>query len=109
MGNGEVSVAAATAVVDYDLFRDTTWQTVSYDRVVSSIAVCGSAAAGDTKVALFVDGEKVGEYYNTATGFPTADHDRALEIPVPAGARLSCIVTDAPATNPINVKIEWEE
>lgn len=109
MGNGEVSIAAATAAVDYDLFQNTTWQTVSYDRLLTSIAVCGSAAAGDTKVALFIDGQKVGEYYNTATGFPTADHDRALEIPVPAGARMSLIVTDAAATNPLNVKVEWEE
>ena len=111
MGVGEVSVAAATAVVGYDLFGNEWFQQVGYNRALTGIAVAGSAAALDTLVGLFVDTVKIGEFYNSATGAVLNNaHLNALEGNlVPAGTRLHCEVIDAPATNPIQVKITWAE
>lgn len=102
---GQVSVAAATAVVGYDLFRDQTWRVSSKARRLRGMAVAGSAAALDTTVDLYIDQYHVGKFYNSATGAPIIDQHM---VPlkgnlVPAGATIACIVSDAPATNPINV------
>jgi hypothetical protein len=102
---GEVSVAAATAVVNYDLFQNETFRTAGRPRMLNYIGVAGSAAAGDAKVDLLVDQHLVGSFYNLATGFPTRDHLRPVGVVVPAGATVVCKVTDAPATNPINVVV----
>lgn len=109
MGMEQVSVAAATAVVGYDLMINTTGKVQGNRRILKSIAICGSAAGGDTKIDLFVDNFKVGSFYNITTGFPTLDHRFGLNNFVPAGSAISLLVTDAPATNPINVQIEWDD
>lgn len=109
MGMGQVSVAAATAVLGYDLASQEVWNVQSEDRVLTGIAVCGSAAAGDTKVDLFVDQTKVGEFFNTTTGLPTKDHFYNINAGVPGGSKISAKVSDAPATNPINLVLQWED
>lgn len=110
MGVGQNSVAAATAVLGYDLTTNQIWKTSSLDRALTGIALKGSAAANDTKVDVYVDSVKVGEFYNTSTGFPNMDDVIPMDMNfVPAGANLSIIVTDAPSTNPINVIVTWEE
>lgn len=110
MGVGQASVAAATAIVNYDLASGTAWQNQSKDRALTGFGLMGSAAAGDTKVDLFIDTVKVGEYYNINTGFPNNDSLIELDmLYVPAGAQIHVLVTDAPATNPINVMITWED
>ena len=104
---GQVSVAAATAVVGYDLFRDQTWRVSSRARRLKGLAVAGSAAAGDTAIDLYVDRYHVGKFYNLATGWPTMDHMVPLKgNAVPPGATVAAIVADAASTNPINVIIE---
>jgi hypothetical protein len=104
---GQVSVAAATAVVGYDLFRDQTWRVSARSRRLRGLAVAGSAAAGDTAVDLYVDQHWVGRFYNLATGWPTMDHMVPLKGNyVPPGATVACIVADAPLTNPINIILE---
>jgi len=104
---GQVSVAAATAVVGYDLFRDQTWRVSSRPRKLRGLAMAGSTAAGDTAVDLYVDRYHVGRFYNLAAGWPTMDHMIPLKgNAVPPGATVACIVADAPATNPINVILE---
>jgi len=107
MGSGENSVAAATAVVGYDLAKDTIWQQTGARRVLTAVGLCGSAAGGDTKVDIFVDTLKIGEIYNTTTGFPTKDHYKTMNCFVPPNARIHAYVTDAPATNPINIIFDW--
>jgi len=108
--SGEVSVAAATAVVGYDLFQDEWFQIMNEDRTITGIGVAGSAAALDTEVELFVGTNKVGNYLNKAAGAVLMDAHRVdLEADVEAGDMLHCYVTDAPATNPINVQLEWDE
>ena len=109
MGVGEVSVAAATAVVGYDLADGTWFQQLPYPRALTTIGLAGSAAALDTVVELFVETVKVGEFYNVATGAVLVDaHGRDLgAVFVPAGSKIHVYVTDAPATNPINMIVEW--
>lgn len=109
MGVGQVSVAAATAVVGYDLLNNTWFQQVGYNRVITGFALKGSAAAGDTAVDLFVDTVKIGTFYNTNTGFPNMDDLMPMRVSVPANARLHAYVTDAAATNPINVLMTTAE
>lgn len=109
MGMGQVSVAAATAVLGYDLTAGTIWAVQGNRRAITGFALTGSAAAGDTKVDLYVDQVKIGEFYNTTTGFPTKDHFYQLNSFVPAGSKISIIVTDAASTNPINAVVQWSD
>lgn len=107
MGAIRVSVAAATAVTDYDLMQDERQQVVSYDRVLTGLMLTGSAAAGDTVIRLFVEDVMIGEYANTSTGEGTIDADlQPLEnIAVPGGSKIHAIVVDPPSTNPIILKL----
>lgn len=110
MPTGEVSVAAATAIVGYDLFQDEWFQIMNEDRTLTGIGVAGSAAALDTEGELFVGTRKIGNYLNKAAGAVLMDaHKVDLDADCEAGEMLHFYITDAPATNPINVQIEWEE
>lgn len=106
------SVAAATAVVGYDLLTNAPQVRQSgANRVINSVALTGSAAAGDTKVSLRVSNVEIASVFNTSTGFPTQDASK-IDLGgafIPAGAPLSAIVTDAPATNPINIQTDIDE
>jgi len=103
-----LSVAAATAVVGYDLLTNRPdIQNSASNRVLRAIGLTGSAAAGDTVVDFKVGNRTVATLYNTATGFPTNDASKfPTSYSVPAGSPVSIIVTDAPATNPINVLVD---
>ena len=104
---GQVSVAAATAVVGYDLFKDTIWQQAPYPRILSGVGCAGSAAALDTKVSIYVGITKVGEFYNSSTGAVLVNqHMFAMNEEVAAGDLLHAYVDDAPLTNPINMVVE---
>lgn len=107
---GQNSVAAATAVVGYDLFKDTIWQQAPFDRVLSGFGMAGSTAALDTKASIYVGTVKVGEFFNSATGaVMLSDHMFDMDEDVPGGEQLHCYVDDAPASNPINVAVELLE
>lgn len=83
---------------------------MAMDRTITGIGIAGSAAALDTEVELFVGTEKIGNFYNKAAGAVLMDaHRVVLEADCEAGAMLHLYVVDAPATNPINVQIEWDE
>lgn len=107
MNSGEASVAAATAVVGYDLAQATVWQSARTPRALVGFALKGSAAAGDTKVDILVDTFKIGEKFNTGTGFPNNDDVLPMRALIPPNALLHILVTDAPATNPINVLCQF--
>lgn len=101
---GQVSVASATAVAGYDIFRDQTWRVSARTRKLRGIAVAGSTAAGDCSFDLYVDQYHIGRCYNLATGWPTRDHLIPLKGNlVPPGATISAIMLTAPTANPINV------
>jgi len=108
-GSAMQVVAAASAVVDADLFADVYWaHSGTEHRVITGLACTGSAAAADFKFDLYIDQTYLGTYYNTNTGVPAIDHD---QMPVnfiwPAGSRVRGIVRDAAATNPVYVKVDW--
>ena len=113
MGVGQVSVAAATAVVGYDLLLSGTGprfaRMAGVDRVVTAVGVCGSAAALDTELHMFVEDVFSGNFFNITTGAPTKDHMINTKIVVPANAQIRIVVNDAAATNPINVTLQWDE
>jgi len=103
-----VSIAAAVAVVGYDLLTNRPDIASSgLRRVLRSLALTGSAAAGDAAVDVKVANRTVASLFNTATGFPTADAAKFdTQYAVPPGSPVSVIVTDAPATNPLNLLID---
>lgn len=108
MANIRVAVAAATAVVDYDLMEDERLQTTSYNRVLTGIKITGSAAAGDTLLDLFIGEDYLGRYANTNTGEGNIDDIQPLpNVNVFAGEQIHLIVVDAPSTNPIIVNINY--
>lgn len=108
MGVGQFSVAAATAVVGYDLAKDQIWQRSAIARALMGFGLKGSAAANDSKVSLYIDTVKIAEFYNTDTGFPNMDNVIPLDGNyVPPGCDIHIYVDDAPATNPINGIIVW--
>lgn len=103
-----VSVPAATAVLGYNLLANRPDISVSARaRVLRGLAVTGSAAVGDARVSVKVGNTVVATLYNTATGFPTNDASKfPTSFAVPPGSPLSVEVTDAPATNPLNLLLD---
>lgn len=107
MPSFSVSIAAAVAVVGADLFDAQPWARSPRNRTLDAIGVKGSAAALDAEVDLMIDETRIGNFFNTDTGFPNFDDMIDLRGAfVPAGALLRCIVRDAPATNPLNARID---
>lgn len=103
----ELTVPAATAVVGYDLMRDNQARVSALPRAINGIAVAGSLAAGDCSVDLFIGQVLVGRFFNKAVGWPTRDHRWPLQGRyVPPGETIALMVSDAPATNPINVILD---
>ena len=110
MPNYTASVAAATAVVGYNLFSDQVWSRSPMDRALDGIGLRGSAAAGDTEIEVYIDETRIGTFFNSSTGFANVDDLLPLErLGIPAGAELRAIVRDAPATNPINCMAAIED
>lgn len=106
----ETSIAAATAVVGYDLAQDTIWQSVGYPRVLTGLGIKGSAAAGDTAVRVMIDTQEVGTFYNTGVGFSNNDDIKKIgAFRIPPYAQIHIYVTDAPSTNPINITVQTVE
>jgi len=102
-----VSVAAATAVVGYDLLSGSRMRQSNLDRTLVAAGLAGSAAAGDTVVELYVGTTLVAVLYNLATGFPNRDSLMRIGAVVPAGVEVVARVTDAPATNAINLVLDF--
>lgn len=110
MPNYLTSVAAATAVVGYDLLVNEVHARSPKHRTLNAVALKGSAAAMDTIVEMYIDEVRVGKFGNTGTGVPNKDDLFMTERNIiPAGAQIRAIVTDAPATNPIQVMLTLED
>lgn len=103
-----ISVAAATAVVGYDLLNNRSdISSTGARRVLRAVGLTGSAAAGDCAVDVKVGNRIVASLFNSATGFPSNDASKfPTSYAVPAGSSVSVIITDAPATNPINLLLD---
>jgi len=105
----EVSIVAATAILGYDMFRDEPWTVAPQNRVVTGVAVTGSAVAGDAAIEVRVGTTTVAKKFNTTTGFPNRDHVVPLNAFVPGGSKINGPVVDAPITSPLNVLIIIED
>lgn len=104
---GQVNVAFGTAIVGYDLFKDTIWQQAPYPRILSGVGVAGGTAALDTKLSVYVGTVKVGEFFNSAAGAVQVNsHMFAMNAEVPAGDLIHAYVDDAAPANSINVVVE---
>lgn len=103
-----ISIAAATAVVGFDLLANRPdIATASVVRTLRAVGLTGSAAIGDAAVDIKVAARTVATLFNSALDFPTADAAKFdTSYHVPAGSPVSIIVTDAPATNPLNLLID---
>jgi len=100
------SVAAATAVVGVDLLSDQPNATIGAGQRITAIGLKGSAAAGDTKVQILAGNELVAELFNNSTGFPGRDDMMPVDFTYSGVAsRIYAKVTDAPASNPINIAV----
>ncbi len=103
-----ISIAAATAVVGYDLLTNRPdIANATNRRILRALGLTGSGAAGDTVADIKVGNRTVATLYNTATGFPTNDASKfPTAYNVPPGSPVSVIITDAPVTNAINLLID---
>jgi len=108
MALSTVSVAAATAVLGYDLLTSRVdIATGAGRRVIRALGLTGSTAAGDTSVDVKVGSRVVATLFNSGTGFPLNDASKfPTQYLVPPGSPISVVVTDAPATNAINLLID---
>jgi hypothetical protein len=105
MASIEVSRAAATAVVDYDMFTGVPGAEIQPGERCVGIALKGSAAAGDSRVRFMAGDTLIGWIYNNSTGAPGRDDVIPATYRNRTGStqRLYGIVTDAPASNPLFV------
>jgi len=110
MPNYSTAVAAATAVVGFDLWDGQVWARSPVDRVLNTLGLAGSAVIGDTEVEVSIDEVRVGNFLNTALLVPQTDRDMADlgGLGVPAGAQLRAIVRDAPATSILHSRVNLE-
>lgn len=111
MPNFTADVAAATAVVGFDLFSGEVWARTPQDRVLNGIAYTGSAVIGDTEIEVYIDEVRVGSFFNSALLTPQVDRDiQPLEsLGVPGGAQLRANVVDAPATSIVYAMVALED
>jgi len=104
------AVAAATAIIGYNLFTGQVWARSPMDRILTGTGLAGSAVIGDTEVELFIDEVRVGQFLNNRLLLPTQDEIQDLEdLFVPAGAELRSIVRDAPTTSIIYHTVTLED
>ena len=111
MPNFTADVAAATAIVGFDLFAGETWARAPQDRILTGVAYTGSAVIGDTEIELFIDEVRVGSFFNSALLTPQVDRDISPleDLGVPAGAQLRGVVIDAPATSIVYAMVSLED
>ena len=102
----QVSIAAATAVVNYDILSTAIFRTDGRPRRIVAAGLAGSAAALDTIVRLMVGSNQVATMYNTSTGAPNRDDMFRVGEAVPSNTPIHAYIVDAPSTNPINMALD---
>ena len=102
----QVSIPAATAVLDYDLLTDAAFKTANYPRRVVAGGCAGSAVILDAGVRLNIDNVYIATLYNSSLLAVTRDDMFRIGEIVPAGASLRAIVFDAAATSAIQLALD---
>jgi len=109
MANIRVEVAAATAVLGYDLLQGDLNNRVPTGRKLAGLMFTGSTAAGDCVIELMVGNKVIGKFANTSTGLVadrTKDYRQINEY-VPANQLVQAFCRDAANTNPVVLEIEF--
>jgi len=101
--------AASDAPLQTDLLRNSVHRLQGVPRMITGAALGGSAAAGDTKVAIFVSDMQVAEIVNLSDAAPSGYQMFPVDAFVPSGSEIRAIITDAPSTNPITLYLEVDE
>jgi len=110
MPNYTADNTAAVAIVGADLFAGEVWARQPQDRILTGIAVRGSAVIGDFECEIHIDEVRVGNFFNNGLLLPNNDDLMPLEsLGVPGGAQLRSIVVDAAATSLIYVMAALED
>lgn len=104
---GRASVAAATAILGYDVLTNKVWRKSPITRRIVAVGLTGSAVINDSEVELYVNNELVAVFTPTTIGVvvPKRDDILPVNIMVPGGAELTFKVSDAPATNPFELLV----
>lgn len=105
--------AVADAPVGTNLANGKFWANSKNMRMISGVALVGSAAAGDCKLSIYYGTTKMMEIENSSTGV-AVDTDKDL---IPHNSNLACqpndsisvIVDKAPITNPIKLLLVISE
>jgi len=109
----DVSVAAATAVVGYDLLQNNRKRVSSRIRAVTGFVLVGSAAINDTEVDVYAGDYYFGRFRNTRAGVVAPvipdDYQAVRGTVIAPGDQITATVVDAPATNPIILQVYGEE
>ena len=110
MPSFQVGVAAATAVLGYDMFTGQPWARSPVPRTLNEVAVTGSAVVGDSEMDLLIDEVRIGNFFNSALLVPQFDQMVGLgRLFIPAGALLRGIIRDAPATSLLYVRLDLSD
>jgi len=102
------AVAAATAVVGYDLLKDVPENRLPYARIIDGFAYVGANAAAESTVEIWINGVKKGTYANSSTGL-VIDQNKDLmgmNLYIAANEQLQAIVKTAPTVSPVVVQFE---
>jgi len=105
-------VAVANASVGTDLLINSVYRRDDKPRVIRNAIIAGSAAVADTEVQLMIGTVQVARIPNTIAG--TNQKISGLDFIgigaiVPANTEIRLVVTDAPATNPIDVLMNIDD
>lgn len=106
----QVTVAAATAVLNYDLLMGEKFAQASYARKLVEFAIVGSAAIGDCGVEIWAGEARKGQFYNSSAGANLIPKDYDRKYPnafIPANAQVMVKVIDAPASNPVVIELTF--
>lgn len=101
--------AAATLTLGTDALRNERLNVTSQDRVLRGVAVVGANAINECEVSLYIESFLVGAFRNTRAGVVQVISNEDI-IPVgphaiPAGSKLSAIITVAPTVSPLIVQL----
>ena len=95
----QVGVAAATAILGYDLLKDVVGKKEAGGRALIGVGLAGSAVVGDSEIDVYVNSVPVATLKNSSLLVPKKDDILPCRIHVPGNSELALIVTDAPVTS----------
>lgn len=100
--------AAAAAGVGVDLVDGSPTERVSYDRVLTGVALVGSASPGDMDVEILVGLQQVYVISNSALGLGISrTHVLSTRVRIPAGQKVSARVLRAAVTQPVRIMLHF--